>query len=176
MADNIEWKDIPEFTDLAKRMKVKLNKSKPFGITKRNITSIKPSFRNQVILGQNFISTAEKKQILAVVAHEFTHIKQQHDILKVIFLVITTALFKLYIFPSYSLFIEMLLVIVIIFISLFVISWIVELLADRGAARNVDKDSIISALEYLKNNSKKIIWDIILHPPDSFRIYLLKKL
>jgi Zn-dependent protease with chaperone function len=162
-------------------MRVKLHKSKPFGLQKSNITSQIIPFKKQVIFGEKFLSRLTNKQKLAVAAHELTHIKYYHECARLIVLIMIVTCVKFFLFPSTNISISAIIVIIIIFVILVPISWIIEFLADRGAAKQIDKNSIITVLQLLQLDSKKIkfyefILGFILHPPFSFRIFFLEKL
>ncbi len=67
------FQEYPKFRRLAEEMGVKLNKTHPF-VKEKGLNDIGWNFReNRLILGEDLLSKLTRKQLLAVVVHEFTH-------------------------------------------------------------------------------------------------------
>lgn len=76
--NTITWIEIPEFEELASEMKVKLNKNQPFGIMAGLDNAFSDPIRRQVIFGKGLLNRLERMERLALAAHEFTHLKDNH--------------------------------------------------------------------------------------------------
>lgn len=147
---DISWESphiAPQYIELAKRMKVKLNKKKPFGVIKGLNNAYSNSFKNQVLLGEDLLVNLSKKQRLALVAHELTHLKQNHNSRFVIFGMIAAMLASISLgFSTGPTIINNLMIFAALIITFVFISWKNEYDADKGASYYVNKESTIALL------------------------------
>ena len=74
----VSWVEISEFNDLAKRMGVKLHRKRPFGIRKGLNNAYANCLTGQIIFGEDLLQKLGSQERLALAAHEFTHLKQNH--------------------------------------------------------------------------------------------------
>lgn len=70
----ISWVEIPEFTQLAREMKVKLHKKRPFGVMQGFTGTGCYPFTRQIVFGADLLDMLGDQERLALAAHELTHL------------------------------------------------------------------------------------------------------
>lgn len=172
----ISWVNIPEFTELAERMGVKLHKERPFGIKKGLNNAFTNLLTNQIIFGQDLISKLNKRECLALACHELTHLKENH------FMRIFSSLLIVSLLISISLSVTAppqiiinLICLSAMFITFVFTSWQNELAADARAGKQIGKKPTISLLQKLVSPTK---WqyESETHPSIRERISKLQKM
>lgn len=166
----------PQYSKLAERIGVKLNKKRPFGVIKGLNNAYSNSLKNQVMLGEDLLKNLDKKQRLALVAHELTHLKQNHGSRFTIFSIIIAMLASISLsFSTGPAIISNLMIFATLIIAFVFISWKNEFDADKGAAYYVNRESTISLL---RNISPRSGWneESETHPSINSRVSKLKRL
>jgi Zn-dependent protease with chaperone function len=127
------------------------------GVSIKELGVIKAN--NAYVLGKELLDKLDRKEVLAVVAHELGHIKRRHLLIKGVSLILFWVIFVLCWsrFSSPIFFSETVTQIILavilniagfafLLVFLIPINWLVELDADKFAAKLVDKEHIKSAL------------------------------
>lgn len=148
----ISWRDIPEFTELAERMGVRLHRARPFGVMKGLNNAFANPITRQVVFGGQLLQRLQSQERLALGAHEFTHIKEQHFLKMLPWLFVGPMLvgLSLSLTPSPAIIVN--LACFAIFVVIFVFaSWRNEFAADAGAASQAGQEAAILLLQKLAN-------------------------
>jgi Zn-dependent protease with chaperone function len=157
-----------EVKNLAQRMGVELKKFK-----------IADNFRNaytngsNVVIGQTLLDELTREEILAVIAHELAHIKENHILIRIVAFIpiyfIATMSFQglPYIFQGVA-------VLAYVIVVLTPLNWYLEIRADRLAGHYVGSDTMKSTLIVIhKGLDRKDASET--HPPIGKRISSLDK-
>ena len=75
---SVSWVEIPEFTQLAKEMKVKLDNKRPFAIMKGFANATCSPITKQIVFGADLLDTLGDEERLALAAHELAHLRGHH--------------------------------------------------------------------------------------------------
>jgi len=75
---SVSWVEIPEFTQLAKEMKVKLDNKRPFAIMKGFANAACSPITRQIVFGADLLDTLRNEERLALAAHELAHLRGHH--------------------------------------------------------------------------------------------------
>lgn len=172
---SIKWSDITEFKILADKMGVKLNKKCPFGIMKDLDNACSNPLYRRVIFGQVLLKKLNEKERLALVAHEFAHLKYQHwanFIFPVLAMYLVVLVLSLTASPPIVTNLTAVAASILVFV---IVSWRNEYAADAGAAKYAGEESMISLLRKLRPVEK---WDFETetHPSINARISKLIKM
>lgn len=127
----IIWQPMPpEYSDLAKKMGITVKK---FGIAEDLNNAYTNTFEKKVVLGKKLMEKVESKHLLAIVAHEFGHIKGRHQIKTLLILLP----FSFFAFPLHRLPLPMFWITIMVYFNvvLIPINWKMEHDADRLAAK-----------------------------------------
>lgn len=165
-----------DFKALAKMMKVKLDDKRPF-IKVECLDSIGVEafkFKPHVIIGTRLYDRLSSKERLAVIAHEFAHIKMRHILVEAVS-ILALGIMVFHTVPSASL-VSGIMVMTAIFMAFWISSHLCEYWPDSVAIRHTqDKDSLISALKKLEPPEKWNV-DYETHPSTSQRTARLSKM
>jgi Zn-dependent protease with chaperone function len=71
----VSWVEIPEFTQLAREMKVKLHKKRPFGVMQGFTGTGCFPITKQIVFAADLLDTLGDQERLALATHELTHLK-----------------------------------------------------------------------------------------------------
>jgi len=179
--ETISKNDIDEFSRLARNMKVKLDNKRPYRKVKRlhDIGADLLRLRPRIILGEELYIALDDSERLAVMAHEFAHIKMKHLWVRVgsIAAALTLVLCGL---PSYQLnlgqrFLCTGMILTTVFMAFWVSSYFCEYWADDVAAKYTkNKDVYVRALQKIQTENK---WDSesVTHPSINSRVARLSK-
>ncbi len=131
---------LPQITKLANQMGVK-----DFNLKVRDDIENAYALRNDIVIGSSFFKTMPQKRLLAIIAHEFQHMKGNHS------MKITLGLYPLMVLvclnyialPKMILYISLLSAILVFRTPL---SWYFELKSDEAASKYVGSEEMIEAL------------------------------
>lgn len=175
-ADILPIEEKSEFINLANIMKVKLNDKRPFRKVEslNNIGVEAFKLRPSVIVGMCLYERLDSKERLAIMAHEFAHLKMHHGLVRAgsIFMSVIIVLLTV---PNGSC-VSSIMIIMALFIGFWVASYFSEYWADTVAVQYTnDKDSFISALRKLESPERWTV-DYESHPSISHRVAKLSKI
>ena len=166
--NKIEWRINPELVDLAKRMNVRLHKSKPFGMAKGLDNACANLMTKQVVFGDKLLEKLNKNEGLAVAAHEFTHIIRR----------VSRSIISLWLISFMVIFLSLvngpdivkwLIVFAAFNVSFVFTNWKDEYDADFGAAKVVGAPMVISTLQKLRPEAERSV-KTVTHPSIECRI------
>ncbi|MCX6278536.1 MAG: M48 family metalloprotease [Bacteroidetes bacterium] len=157
-----------EIKQLSEQMGVKL---KEFRVAERFDNAYTNG--NDVVIGDLLLQGLKKDELLAVIAHEFAHIKENHLPIRFVsiiplFLIANASFNHL---PSLLQSIAALAYLMVVMIPF---NWYLEIRADRLASKYVDASHLSSALTVL-NGGRDLKEGSESHPPIRTRIQLLAK-
>lgn len=174
----VSWDEIPEFTayrELARQMGVKLNRKRPFGVQEGLKNAYADPLTGQVVIGDQLLRGLAPEQMLAVIAHELTHLKKNHASK----MLLTGLLLACLVFAALShagaprpvAFLATFAAYMIAFVC---VNQENEYSADSGAARQVGGESLIAALQEIVPRER---WSIEseTHPSVQDRVSRLRR-
>jgi Zn-dependent protease with chaperone function len=139
-----------EVLNLAKKMGVRLNQKKPIGIKIDYDNAYALPMTRQIVLGDKLLNTLGNEELLALFAHELTHLKEYHWLNSLLFTLYPALILAIplryiqapcvffnYVF--YALF----------FVAFVVINWRNENSADSGAVKYAGRQATASLLRHL---------------------------
>ena len=142
----IEWISVPEWEELANTMGVKLHEALPFGIME-DFNGARATLRpRQIIIGRNLFNRLEGQERLALVAHELTHLKENHS-LKQILLPVLPAILACLTIPAEPRLISIAVIIATFTAGFAIVGKRNEHAADAGAAERTSNQIMISLLK-----------------------------
>lgn len=144
----VSWVEISEFRELAKQMGVRLHRKRPFGVKKGLNSAYANHLTKQIVFGEDLLQRLGMKECLALVAHELTHLKQNHWATTFRWLVVA----GLIVSSSLSLaagpaIVSSLICVAAMMIAFVFVNWGNEFAADRGAGIQIGKVATISLLQ-----------------------------
>ncbi len=174
---SISWDvEFPELKELAKRMRIRLHKKRPFGVEKGLDNAHIPHFSKQIIFGEKLLQRLENSEFLALAAHELTHLKQHHNCKKLLWIIILCAPISLLLSRTTTPdCIQGLIVIALLMITLIVGSRRYEYKADAGAVLHAGREPTLSLIRKTANSYEKWYRNVALHPSASQRIRKIEK-
>jgi heat shock protein HtpX len=157
-----------EIKQLSEQMGIKL---KEFRVSERFDNAYTNG--NDVVIGDHLLQSLKKDELMAVIAHEFAHIKEYHLPIRFVsimplFFIVNASFNHL---PPLLQSIAALAYLMVVMIPL---NWYLEIRADRLAAKYVDGCHLSSALMVL-NGGRDMKEGSESHPPIKTRILLLAK-
>lgn len=173
---SILWTEHLKFKKLAEQMGVKLHRKHPFGIIEGINNAYSNNLTQQVIFGKDLLQKLGNSESLALAAHEFTHLKQNHYgktlMWSLVIVSLVSSSLSIAAPPDIILY---LICAAALIITLVFISWRNEYAADAGAAKQVGLKPTISLLQKLAPPEQ---WqrESETHPSIHNRISRLKKM
>jgi len=162
------------FRDLAQKMKFKPRRFKTTQIKTAALTAW-----NDLIMCSDWLTALSEDEQKAIVAHEFAHGLLRGYLLTSLFLISLVSFIPVSpLLEGSSLFVQLPRVIsyalILIPLLFFVTSWLLELSADRRAAKEISTNSMINALLSISNPKTRDKHSLT-HPSINFRIKLLRQ-
>lgn len=147
----VSWIEVPAFKELAKQMGIKLHSKRPFGIRKGFDNAYASHITRQVVFGEELLQRLGSQERLALAAHEFTHLKQNHwfklFLLSLTVLMLVSWSLSLVGAPAIVMNLTCVAALVITFVF---VSWRNEYAADAGASAYAGEDATVSLLKGLR--------------------------
>jgi Zn-dependent protease with chaperone function len=169
--------DIPDYENIQKlvdRMGVKLNKKHPFILKLGLDNAYSDPLMRRVVLGDTLLAKLETQERMALISHELTHLKENHNIKRIL------PLFIFYIPLVFTLRREQDLVFGAVWIALFMIllPYVSRRFEYKADACAVDETSPEANISLLKKVEAEEHWDYetITHPSIQSRIDRIEKL
>lgn len=149
----ISWDEVPifaKFSDVAREQGVKLNSNRPFGVRKDYDNAYAILLTKQVIIGDLLLQRLSDQELLALLGHELTHIKQNHMVRTVLWTMFVPALVVLPLcFTVAPSMVRELVYCAAFFITFLFVSWHNEYSADAGAAAIAGPDATSYLLQHV---------------------------
>ena len=172
----VSWVEIPEFRELARQMRVRLHRKRPFGIKKGLNNAYANYLTGQIVFGDDLLQRLGRQECLALAAHELTHLKQNHWVRMFQLLVIVGLIVSLSLsLASGPAIVSNLICAAALMITFVFVNWRNEFAADRGAGIRIGKAATISLLQSIVPANQ---WqrESETHPSLSDRISKLQKM
>jgi hypothetical protein len=143
----VSWDASPPFlSDLAQKMRVKLNKKRPFGVTESSIGAAADVFHNRVIVSREvLVLPAEERN--AVLAHELAHFRPKQGMM--LMLLIYVALLGASTMANVNPIIMTIGATALFLMLRTIINWILEYDADNVGSGFSSREGLASALRHL---------------------------
>ena len=174
---SISWNaEFPDFLELAKQMRVRLHKKRPFGVQEELDNSYITVFPRQVVFGENLLRKLDSVERLALAAHKLTHLKNHHRCKILLCLVLACSPVKW--FLTYSSIGDAVstIIIAILFAVIFIgASRLNEYAADAGSVSYAGKEPTLSLLRKHAEPQNKWYYRFMIHPSFQDRIRKIQK-